>query len=1046
MGCRLLTPGALVNTLANPELARRGLRSLASMQGSELVDLALDQALEEDPELATLSHGIGFRGGVHAAIDELRMADASLEEWRGIAAARGGAGRRLLTRTLAVYEQTLHRKKLADAADEAMLALRALLRWHRSRNRSTTGSPAAYPAWPPAMDADEVRLLSGLRCVGLVGLFLQELLACGAELIPAPRVGGLDAPAGVLWANEADPAPGGLSFLEAPDQAPGPGQGPDIAFFRAASHTDELRGALRRILSAGLHWDEVEIIASDTASYGSALHALAKRLGVEVTYEEGLGVARTRVGRALRMYFDWVEGGFHQNVVRRLLESGDLRPAGSTDGPLSGDLARRFRTLRVGWGRDRYLAQLAVAKASSDRREAALDRPGTEVDDGATGLPSPEATELEALESILQPILASAPSRSEPTSAARIAVWALAFLEHVPRGAGLEADVRKMIVGRLEAIRNRLTRRTNFAAASAIVRRECELRVPGPRLPERTQGKTEPGSAGTDALAATSSTSRNGCLHLASLGSGGLTGRRAAFLVGMDADRVPGRAIPTPLLRDGDRDRLNAAAFRSALGSSAPRPPAPRLLSTPERVEGRRFELAALAARLTGFESVTMSYAAWDAAEGAAKSPSPVLLQAYRIAENDPELGFEDLDGALGRIEGPVPRSTAASGRRLALLDEEDVWLAELGEGGGLASGSAAVREAFPGLRAGHALFAAKLGVPGPAQGVVGRIHGLSPHLPPRRAVSATSLEALGACPLRYLHRDVLGTRPPEDPEFDRVRWLDPVARGGLLHRVFASTLGRARARKIELRDAAFERLALDELDGALRRAREVVPLPGEGAASRERRALRADVRSFVHSVREREPKWIALEHGFGRWPGDDSPEASLEVGGCRVVLKGSIDRVDEAPGGMRVIDYKTGRPRTPPKNVGSDRAFHGGRRLQHALYARVAERIFERPVAEAGYLYPTAAGENVVQLTPADRLAALDAMLPEMLKGVDEGRFVPTNDPSDCRYCDYAAACRPEALATWSAAGLASNLPVFGGLYAARCGEPMSQEPWLRP
>ena len=60
----------------------------------------------------------------------------------------------------------------------------------------------------------------------------------------------------------------------------------------------------------------------------------------------------------------------------------------------------------------------------------------------------------------------------------------------------------------------------------------------------------------------------------------------------------------------------------------------------------------------------------------------------------------------------------------------------------------------------------------------------LDPRVNPDVVLSASRLEDLGTCPLRYLYRTVLRLRPPDDPEFDPDRWLNALERGSLLHAV----------------------------------------------------------------------------------------------------------------------------------------------------------------------------------------------------------------------------------------------------------------------
>ena len=88
------------------------------------------------------------------------------------------------------------------------------------------------------------------------------------------------------------------------------------------------------------------------------------------------------------------------------MEAGDLRPGGSRDGPAPSALARRFRLLRVGWGRKRYRSQIRQALEALDsggpRRGESEERHRrrTEI----------ARNEIRALRTILFPTLKATPS------------------------------------------------------------------------------------------------------------------------------------------------------------------------------------------------------------------------------------------------------------------------------------------------------------------------------------------------------------------------------------------------------------------------------------------------------------------------------------------------------------------------------------------------------------------------------------------------------------------------------------------------------------
>jgi RecB family exonuclease len=272
--------------------------------------------------------------------------------------------------------------------------------------------------------------------------------------------------------------------------------------------------------------------------------------------------------------------------------------------------------------------------------------------------------------------------------------------------------------------------------------------------------------------------------------------------------------------------------------------------------------------------------------------------------------------------------------------------------------------------------------------------------------VSATALQTLGTCPHRYMLRYVLRVRPPDDPMPAPDEWLRPAERGSLLHAVFEETLREAAASGVACDDPAFTPLALDILQRHAAAWRARVQPPGVAVHDAEMAALRQDVLAFAAMVREDEPKSLALEHVFGL--GGMPPVEVPLPDGSVLLLSGAIDRVDEQDDGtLVIIDYKTGS--TQPFQGKKD-PFAGGRRLQHALYAAAAERIFGRPVARAEFHFPTRRSENHRARFDARSMAGGLAVVADLLEMVRNGWFVPTNEAEDCKWCDYAAVCRAAA------------------------------------
>ena len=993
VGFEATTTRMLAITVAGPALAARAIRLTDAFDEEGLLDEAIDEVLlgGEEDEHARLARGVGMRRVLARSVTTLRLAGVRAGSLRD-APLGDPAKARILSRVLTAYEDRLRRRGLTDTAGVYRAASWVL----RSAEEAARAG---------ALAGQRVYLVPGIERRGLAGRFLSALRNRDAEVLEADPVRGLAVPGSVVW-RAAREATGQLSHLHAVEGAPSAvegappavegarpavegspsavdsgdsgSEGATLDIFVANSVEAELREVLRRARERGLGWDEVEIVASEPAVYGSALHALAERLGVPVTFATGLPVERTRPGRVAAAYFRWIEGGFDAGVVRTLLYAGDLTAPRPNQWIRGATLARRLRSLRIGWGRDRYLPAIERALREAD------DLPARKYD-------TPEKlqrrkrrrrSELRALRDLLAPALRATPPVSMdpgpgtiPVSPARVARGLRRFLAGTTPGSSVDDTARSRMERVLERIEATLARETDYRAAAAIVRRHLSFPVPAPRA----EGSAPWSSAG-------------GALHLTAVGNGGRTGRRATFVVGLDAHRLGGASVQDPYLLDGDRMRLS--------GADLP-------LST-DRIRERRFRLAALLARLRG--SVCLSYAAWDPAEARAVSPSAELLQAFRLMRGDPAATFRDLERHVRERAGLVPR-------RAGRLDSTDVWMGALEREGRLLAGEEMVRGAFPAIDAGLRARDALNG------DLVTSFHGkiaprpeLDPRHNPLRSVSASALGALGACAKRYFYGYVLGVRSPDDPEYDPETWLDALRRGSVLHRVYERALSEARKRGIDHGDSDFESLVAAILGEEVLRAARDVPAPSDVVRTRQEEDLSRDVESFVAMIRDEPPSWIATELPFG-FRGEEPVPFPSSSG--PVMVRGAIDRLDRVRGGLRVVDYKTGRAYGFGSKTG---IYDGGRRLQHVVYTTVAGLLHDEAGAGMEYHFPTRRGENRRITYSADDLVSGAELVSRLLDLVARGHFLPTDNDDDCRFCDYKPVCRvPETnfnttspLASW--------------------------------
>lgn len=495
----------------------------------------------------------------------------------------------------------------------------------------------------------------------------------------------------------------------------------------------------------------------------------------------------------------------------------------------------------------------------------------------------------------------------------------------------------------------------------------------------------------------------------------------AVFAPGLAERSFPAAPRQDPLLPDGARAALNRALGAEAL----------RLGQTRTKQDRLVFALLEQAAR----KRLTLSYSRRAAAVGGPSHPSVLLLGALGEMFDEESLNrserFRRLPAAvseaaprpgsgLGEELGDAPDWTAA--RRA--VDESDLRLALLSAPG---VDSPGLLRAIGGLQAERADIArwGRNDGFGAFDGIVRPPGALWDPFDGERTLSATALERYAACPYRFFLANVLGVRAVNEPEESGE--LSALDRGSLIHEILEAWVKRwLEGTGPGWADYAQDAAGLREIaDERLEVAREARQLGGPGIAD----GLRQQVLDDLEQARQVEaaraaadPAWEprAVEHEFDK--------VELDTGDGRTILvKGRIDRIDEAAGGRRrAIDYKTGRHRRDAAE-----AFRSGYLMQLPLYLQALAKVDDGALEEssAELFYATGKGNfEREELAGADfaRRGGPDAPLPAdelanvlrvITEGITAGRFFPfpfrqaRKDLRDthCEWCQFQAACNPE-------------------------------------
>jgi ATP-dependent helicase/nuclease subunit B len=269
----------------------------------------------------------------------------------------------------------------------------------------------------------------------------------------------------------------------------------------------------------------------------------------------------------------------------------------------------------------------------------------------------------------------------------------------------------------------------------------------------------------------------------------------------------------------------------------------------------------------------------------------------------------------------------------------------------------------------------------------------LSPSLLPP-VISTTGYQQLMDCPYRFYTRQCLGLAAPQEIR----EALEKSDYGERVHRSleafhlgveglpgpFSRPLNEAtRAEATQLLRSIAEAVFAHDLEenfvhrGWLRRWLELIPayLAWQLEREREWRVIAAEVKQTI-------------------------------IAGAQVQLEGRLDRIDEGPQGVAIIDYKTGSV-PDPQDVDS------GEAVQLPCYALLSDR----PIVSAEYLRLDKAGLRRrvgLQGAPLERLKEqVRERLLTLWEAIQQGAPLPAwGDTEVCERCELSGVCRREAWA----------------------------------
>ncbi|MEO8216587.1 MAG: PD-(D/E)XK nuclease family protein, partial [Acidobacteriota bacterium] len=935
---RVETVRTLADAVAGFELARKGVTVLSRAQALALVERACDTALHRNSYFGAIADRPGLHRAVQRALDDLRLAGALIDripDWTFENPRKAED----LARIFTAYGEEMVRGVFVDRVGVLERAVEIL----------KAGGRGPY-------DEKAIWVVLEDRHRGQTEVDFLRLVA-GEPGTASATAYGIEFPAdGETGATGADVCVN-LRNVEA-------------IFVRASGEENEIRGALRAVLSEGIAFDDVEMLYTDRDGYLARSFELTSELNVPATFAEGIAASFTRTGMAVLGFLSWVGGGFEASAIQKIALAGALKlsqfaPPESRVSPQA--IVRILRESAIGWGRDRYIPRLDALLAEQER---ALGDPELH-EARRRGLIRDRNAALATQKLCAKLLQLAAPfDDAGDIEVSSLAAAAAEFIEEV-------AASRNEIDG---------------MARQALLRMLRELAA----LPSREIKRAEATDRLRDAvlhLHVAASNPRPGHLHVAPIRLGGWSGRHRIFVLGLDDSRHPGRGAQDPVLLDSERVAMNGVIDPG------------KLTLTSDRPSRRREEFFSMLTRCGGFgdqRRMTFSYSSLELLHERDGFPSSTMLDIYRETSGDRQATYEALLAAMGeRPVGFVPETVP--------LNESEWWFSEtftrarpsvLGQ----------IEKAYRWLGDGRNAEEAR-----DSEDFTkwdGRIEAPPDRLDPRlseKVFSASRLERLAGCPYRYFLQYLLRIEPLETLDREPETWLSPRDFGSLLHEVLQEFMevicAQGEKASLARHRKRIEAVAVE----ALGRWRITVPPPNESAFEHQREDLFDACEVFL---RTEELECGAITPMFFEVPFGESdstlPDFAITLGvDRRIRLRGRIDRVDSDDNEplWDVWDYKSGSTWKYERGGRLAR----GTRIQHAIYARAVEAMLAargagESLRRSGYYFPTRKGggrRNAVS-TDADELRHVLNLLCDV---AGSGTFVH-GLADECTFCDYAQIC----------------------------------------
>jgi RecB family exonuclease len=796
-----------------------------------------------------------------------------------------------------------------------------------------------------AKESDTIFILqSNLSLSYLEEKFLTGIINGNVYKLPLERVNGISLPErsnlrSIAWGGST-----AYSYLYQLEDAKEPA---DMTVSIAKTEEIEVKNVIEQLKYENIQLDEAVVFYTNQDPYITNFYHLSEKIGIPITFGEGLPITFSRPGRLVTGLMEWLQSNYSVTSFITLLNENVI--ALEEGAPSKTEIIKILRDTGIGWSKERYSSLLkAEINRVKDKKE--------KTDNGNA---------IKVYEKRIQDM-------------AWLELWFRRIFKHLPN---IEAMIHyQTLLGGIEYV---IAKLSNPVSSHDQLGKTALLDQIGKILPYSDEelkwyDAFEKVKDLLLQIRINKSRPQPGFLHVTSYKNGIYESRPHVFILGLDNKRFPGDSSENPLLLDAEKVKL---------GNGLP------LLS--EKGKENTYTMLQLLAQSQG--RVSISFSNFDINENRVVSPAHLFLQCYRLMTHKLDADFKELQKL------PVKISTS-------VIEAKDYWNQMLSKEESKQI-SEELLHYFSNIEWGTQAEAARNeGVFTPFDGMVTINEQIfDPRKNQEKTMTAGRLEALAKCPYSYFLQEILGVRPIEDVSYDPYRWLDPATRGSLLHQIFEIFYRKLAEEGTKPSLNTHKEMILQLAEDIIQQQKELIPPPSERVFSLESQDIYQCCLIFLKEEEEYgqsyHPQYFEYSFGIGGNP----PAVIKFPSGETMNLSGKIDRVDRTNSGkFHIIDYKTGSTYGYGKNKpfkGGRQLQH----FVYALAIEEHLKLGAGAVEESSYFFPSNKGLGQRFSRKQDDVLRANGMdlLEKLIDIIRSGHFPMTDDENDCTYCKLKDACR---------------------------------------